>query len=308
LKNRSSLKSIKEFVVSDKSKFIPYITFFILMVISSWILPSESISGDSERTFNYNISNLIFNIKYHAIAPAGFFPYFDVKFNAFGLGYDKIHLVLYTAIFLFVVYGIVKNIKDDYLYVIYFLLNLTVFIIITGRDQRFFMPLFPFFMYFLFLGLSNISVSYTLSDKYNFAPINAVYLVGTGLLVISLLSVSHTTYKNIIFNKTEVIEGPYSPDSIELFNYINEHTKKDDSIIFHKPRAMVLYTDRKSFAMGNQNFTPDKAFNSDAKYIAINKTKYLSYDLTLQDFQGKLDCEFENKSFLLCDLKKNLNR
>ena len=120
----------------------------------------------------------------------------------------------------------------------------------------------------------------------------------------SILNISHETYKNIIFNRTEVIDGPYRPDSIQLFNYIKENTNKDDALIFHKPRAMILYTDRKSFAMRSQNFTPDKAFKSGADYIVINKTQYLPFNLTIQDFKGKLNCEFENDSFMLCALRK----
>jgi hypothetical protein len=305
IENRPSLKSFKHFFIKDKFKFIPFIVFITLSVITSVALPKASISVDSDILLNSDISNIIFNLKYHLFAPAHYLPYFDVRYNAYGLGYDKIHLVLYTIIMLAVVYGITRNLKGDYLFLIYMLLNLMLFIIVRGRDHRFFMPLFPFFIYFLLSGMSFISLSFSFPDKYNNARVNAAYFIGVGLLMTSLLYVSNGTYENITFNQTQIIEGPHSPDSIELFSYIKEHTGEDDSIIFHKSRAMLLYTDRRSFSMGSQNFTPDKAFNSDADYIVISKKKYLPHDLTLQDFQGKLECEFENTSFLLCDLKKS---
>ena len=59
--------------------------------------------------------------------------------------------------------------------------------------------------------------------------------------------------------------------------------------------------------MDHFTFSPEKAYSTDAKYVVINKTKYTDFDLRLEDFQGKLKCEFENNSFLLCDFRKNRN-
>ncbi len=302
--SRSSSKSFKDFIVTEKYKFIPYVTFFILWLISSWILPGDAISGHSGLILGNNISKIILNIKYYIIGFASYLPYFSVTFNFFGLGYDKIHLILYSIILSLVVLGVIHNIKDDYLFVLYILFNLIILIIFPGRDKRLLIPLFPFFIYFLLTGFSKISLSFALTKKYHVEKVNAVYVFAIGLTLISLVNISHATYKNIVFNRTEVINGPYSPDSIEMLNYIKENTKEDDAIIFHKPRAMFLYADRKSFAMSRENFTPDMAFNSGAKYVVINKIKYIDFDLTFQDFQGKLDCEFENNSFFICNLKK----
>ena len=168
--------------------------------------------------------------------------------------------------------GMIHKIKDDYVYILYMLFNMIVLIIFPGRDKRLLMPLFPFFIYFLLAGFSRISMSFSLSSRHKFENLNAAYIFAIGLILTSFLYISHETYKNIIFNRSEVIDGPYSPDSIELFNYIEKNTKPDDAIIFHKPRALSLYTGRKSFAISHVNFTPDKAYNSDAKYIVISKT------------------------------------
>jgi hypothetical protein len=275
------------------------------MLISSWILPGDIISGHGGMILGNNISKVILNIKYYICGFAIYLPYFSVTYNVYGFGYDKIHLILYSIILSIAVLGMIHKTKDDYLYILYILFNIIILIIFPGRDKRLLMPLFPFFIYFLLAGFSKISLSFALSKKYNFKTVNAVYIFAIGLMLISLVNISHATYKNIVFNRTEVVDGPYSPDSIEMFNYIKENTEENDAIIFHKPRVMSLYTDRKSFAMGNQNFTPDMAFNSDAKYIVLSKIKFIDYDLSLQDFQGGLDCEFENNSFFLCDLKKN---
>ena len=306
--SRSSSKSIKDFIVSEKYKFIPYVTFLIFMLISSGIFPGNIISGHGGLILNTNVSKIILNIKYYICGFAIYLPYFSVTYNVFGFGYDKIHLILYSMILALVILGVIHSRKEDYFYILYIIFNLIILIIFPARDKRLLMPIFPFFLYFLFAGSSKISLSFALSKKYNFENVSAVYIIALGIMLVSLADISHAAYKNIVFNRTEVIDGPYAHDSKEMFNWIKENTKDDDTIIFFKPRVMSLYTGRKSFVMTRENFTPDMAFNSDAKYVVINKTKYTDYDLTLQDFQGKLDCEFENKSFFICDLKKSKSR
>jgi hypothetical protein len=302
--SRSSSKSVKDFIVSETYKFIPYVIFSIFMLASNWFLPGDVITGHGRMILGNSISTIFLNIKYYLCGFAIYLPYFSVTYNVFGFGYDKIHLILYTVILSMTALGMIHKIKDDYVYILYMLFNIIVLIIFPGRDKRLLMPLFPFFIYFLLAGFSKISLSFALSRKYNFEKVNAAHIFAVGLILTSFLYISHETYKTIIFNRTEVIDGPYTPDSIELFNYIKENTKKDDAIIFHKPRALSLYTGRKSFAISHFDFTPDKAYNSDAKYIVISKTKYTDFDIRYEDFQGGLACEFENKSFLLCDLKK----
>ncbi|RJQ56224.1 MAG: hypothetical protein C4526_02205 [Nitrospiraceae bacterium] len=309
--NRGTLRN---FIFSDRIKFMPYIIFFVLNAASVWFFSSEDITGGEyghlNKLFNeIRLSSIIMNIKYYIVLPARYFPYLFVKYSVFGLGYDKIHLILYLIMLFFVVSGMIRNRKDDYMYIWYVLFNLVLVIIFPPRAPWYVMPIFPFFIYFLFAGLKGISLSLDLSDKVRFTNINAAYLFCIGLILISFVYMLHTAYKSIIFNKSgQVVDGPYSPDSVEMFNYIKKNTNKDDAIIFHKPRAMTLYTDRKSFAMDHFTFTPDKAYDSDAKYIVIAKKKYIDFDLRFDDFQGKLECEFENNSFYLCDLKKNRSR
>lgn len=39
-------------------------------------------------------------------------------------------------------------------------------------------------------------------------------------------------------------EGPFKKESVELFEFIKQNTKPDDVFIFHKPRALSLFTKR----------------------------------------------------------------
>jgi hypothetical protein len=305
IQSRSSSQSLVEFITKEKYKFIPFITFFMLMIISSQFTSGDVISGHGGMILGNSISKLFLNIKYYLAGLAIYFPYFNVACHVLGCGYDKIHLILYVIILALTALGMIHRKKDDYLFILYILINITLLVIFPARDKRLLMPVFPFLLYFFFIGLSKVSFSFALSKKYYFVKVNAVYIIALGLMLVSLADITHATYKNMVFNRTEVIDGPYAPESQEMFNFIKSNTDKDDAIIFFKPRVMSLYANRKSFVMNSENFTPDMAFNTDAKYVVINKTKYIIYDLTLQDFQGKIDCEFENNSFYICDLKKS---
>jgi hypothetical protein len=302
---RSLSKSFKNVISSEKYVFVPYVTFFIFMFTSNSFLSGDVIAGHGGLILQNDFSKIIINIKYYLAGPAIYFPYFTIACHVLGCGYDKIHLILYSLILALAVLGMIHNWKNDYFYIIYILFNILLLIIFPARDKRLLMPIFPFLLYFIFAGFSKISLSFALSRKYNFENINAVYIFAIGIMLVSLADISHATYKNILFNRTEVVDGPYTAESIEMFNWITENTKEDDAIIFFKPRVMSLYTGRKSFVMNRENFTPDMAFNTEAKYVVINKNKYIDYDLTFQDFQGTLDCEFENRAFFICDLNKS---
>jgi hypothetical protein len=271
-------------------------------------LPGDVIAGHGGMILENNISKIILNIKYYLAGPAAYFPYFSIACHVFGCGYDKIHLILYIIILSLVILGMIHNWKDDYLYIIYIIFNVIVLIIFPGRDKRLIMPIFPLFLYFLFAGLLKISLSFALSKKYNCEKVSAVYIIAVGITLVSLADISHATYKNIMFNRTEVMDGPYAPDSEEMLNWVRGNTEEDDAIIFFRPRVMSLYTGRKSFVMNRENFTPEMAFNTEAKYVVISKKKYTDYDLTFEDFQGRLDCEFENDSFFICDLRNSSDR
>lgn len=304
--SRLRSESLKQFILNDKMKFLPYIMFFMFTGISKLILPPEDFFSYTKlfSMVGFRLSKLIFNLKYYFFLPARYLPYFNVEFTVYGLGYDKIHLILYLVFFLVFLLGILSNMKEDYLYGTYILCYMSLPIVYPPTDPRYMIPLIPFLIYFFFKGLSRISISFKLSEKYNLERINVVYIISLSFMLLSLVNTTHLAYKNIMFNKSgQVIDGPYTPDSIELFNYIKKNTNPDSSIIFHKPRVMWLYTGRKSFAMSSYNFTPDMAYNSGADYIVINKIQYLPTNLTLDDFSRKLNCEFENNSFVLCSLK-----
>jgi hypothetical protein len=296
--NFSSKKNVA--ILLDKFNYVPYIIFLILAFIISRILPGGGDATYLDILLNKNFGKILSDILYLTVLPSRSFPFLFINMNAYGLSYNKFSLVLYSIILLLVIFGMIKNAKKDYMYIFYAFFTFLVLLTFSQRQGfRLIIPIFPFFLYFLIIGLSKVNLSFTISDKYNSFKINADSVFSCALILISLFYISHASYQNITFNKTNVIEGPYTPDSIGLFNFIKTNTKENDAIIFNKPRVVSLYTNRKSAYIRQA----DDILNSNANYIAFNK-KNIAFSIKARYLRENLDCVFENETFLLCSLNK----
>jgi hypothetical protein len=307
-KNRSPLMS-KDSVFLNMYNYVPYIVFTVLFMAGLLIFPGSDIaSAYFNKLSDISMEGLIFDIKYYTVLPSRFFPFLFLKMHGYGFEYNKFSLVIYSVMLLFLFVGILKNFKKDYMYLIYMLITIPVIIFFSSRQGfRLLIPLFPFFLYFLFKGLSTVSLTMEIFNNRKPLKIGLVYFFCASLITISLVNISINSYKNIMFNRSGLIEGPYSEDSTGLFNYIKANTDKRDAIIFHEPRSMYLFADRKSFALNKGNFKFEQLLNSHAGYLACEK-KDNPYKLTPEDLRKDFNCPYENETYILCSLKNNPER
>ena len=304
LENRSS--TTRSPMILDKFNYVPYLIFiFCSAAISLFVPAEEAVSPYLDKFSQLSLNRIVFDIKYYTVLPSRFFPFLYMKLHGYGFEYNKFSLVIYTAMLIFLFAGIIKNAKKDYLYIIYMLITIPVLMLFSSRQGfRLLIPIIPFFLYFLLKGLSTISISIELFRTTNPLKISMNYLFCAGLILISLVYISINSHKNILSNREGMIEGPYSNDSTGLFDYIKTNTDKNDAIIFHKPRSMYLFADRKSFALSKGKFKFDQLINSRAMYLACEK-KENPYKLTPEDLQKSFNCPYENNTFILCALKNN---
>ena len=239
----------------NKFNFIPYITFLIFVVIFGSILPVGS-SSYFEGFSGVSIKGIISNIYYYIILPSEFF------------GPLTASKVLYGITILFTVLGIIKNIKKDYLYMIYISFTITLFIFVPYRQGlRYIFPILPFYIYFLFVGFSKITISEVIPAKYNPLNWNLVHIFCIVILLGSCAGIVYANHYCSIIDESNVMEGPYTEESIEMFDYISTNTLNDDVIIFWKPRVLTLYTNRRCILVSDF----DQIIDSDAKYIVCNE-------------------------------------
>ncbi len=114
-------------------------------------------------------------------------------------------------------------------------------------------------------------------------------------LVITLLSLGISTWNGWAnLQSGREINGPFDPNSAQMFEFIREKTPRDSIVIFFKPRAMRLLTDRDSF------MTENCADLTKGDYLVIHEKQGSNGQLTQQSAEAcgvPLESVFNNKRF-----------
>ena len=188
------------------------------------------------------------------------------------LAYSKLFGDFFTALpgqtFIFGIFsilfftGLVKRFKADLLFVLYAALYLIVlWSWPEWQGYRFIFPLLPFFIYFAFHGLRSLldresGKERIISQKFSYALLAlmiALFAIHAGI----------DAYANLRANRE--INGPFDPFSMETYEFINNETPPDSTIVFFKPRAMRLMTGRDSLALTDCERIPE------GDYLALSK-------------------------------------
>jgi hypothetical protein len=299
---RQSRRKITSYVSSNRSVIIPYLVFLILMIISGFILPTVS------RLYLEDLKpatavGAAANIKHYLMIPADFFGPF------------KFSLILYGITIPFAVLGILRNVKKDYLYLALMVLTLATLIPFPfHQGVRYILWLLPFYIYFVFTGLSSVSAAEVIPSRYNWLSLNLVhgfsillilvfclglFLIRTHRAKVSILSGAYTWN---LSGSSGIVEGPYTGDSRDLFLYIRENTSERDAVIFWKPRVMTLYTDRRSAHIRGY----EAMVASDAQYAVQTRQSegHLGIDSFVEEHPESFELVFENKSFAAYKIKR----
>ena len=203
-------------------------TFGMLWIIYSLIFP-----GGSESYFA-QLAGFSFN------TTLGFIDTYFKLFSQF-FGASPIWRYLYYVLFVFFLMGAWVRRKDETILIVFFLLWMLLLIIWPIRQgPRFIFPLLPVFIYFTFQGMrsviSRLPMNYHQPGQWTF------YGFWLSIIGIFLFNSSIDAYTNL--KNDRVINGPFDMYSMEVYNFIKEETPADSVIIFFKPRALRLMTNR----------------------------------------------------------------
>src|SRR5688572_23408471 len=198
-----------------------------------WVVYSLIFPGGSESYFD-QLEGFRFQT---ALGYIG--TYFELLALFFGT--SIIWKYLYYALFIFFLIGAWTRRKEEAILIVFFLLWMLLLIIWPIRQgPRFIFPLLPVFIYFTFQGMrsviSRLPMNYHQPGQWIF------YGVWLSTMGIFLFNSSIGAYTNLQNNRT--INGPFDMYSMEVYNFIKEETPADSVIIFFKPRALRLMTDR----------------------------------------------------------------
>jgi len=268
---------------------IPYLIFLVGYLLTSLMLPAGSYAAN-HALFNSDFFKLaIGNLYYYAIVLADFFGSPAGISGLLGTGMFPVFQILYAInIFLFLV-GFFKSWRKNYFYALFFLINLSLFLIYQYiQGLRFIIPLIPFYLFFVIIGIK------TLNPKRFLKISSQKFVYAFGFLLTLFFAVQIYPLAGI----APAIDGPYSADSQGLFNFIKKNTASTESIAFFKPRVMYLITGRKSLYIGTADFlkqskvTDYYAYTNDVD--RKNMEDYLSQN-------GQLI--FQNDKFRVYDLR-----
>jgi hypothetical protein len=198
------------------------------------------------------------------------------------------------AVFFFI--GLMTRFKTELLFVLYVALYLLV--IWTWPEwqgYRFIFPMLPFFIYFALQGirvtLSKIGESQKNILKKGFYA----YL----LLIAIFFAYNSGTNAYVNLRADREINGPFDPLSIETFDFIQNETSPDSVIVFFKPRAMRLMSDRNALALTECDRIPE------GDYLVLSKKVGENLQIPperIGECKLHLDKVFENRRFIVYKL------
>lgn len=204
--------------------------------------------------------------------------------------------VYYILVFFFLI-GVWTRRHTDQMLIIFFVFYFPVMLIWPEwQGVRFIFPLMPIFIYFAFQGMK--AFVRMLPERYHTHGKGVNYLFWLVLAGIFLFNSGTQAYANLKDGRK--INGPFDPFSTEMYNYIKAETHPESVIIFFKPRAMRLFTDRDSIMV----LECDRLSLGD--YIVLHKTWEYSQILPddIDECGLPLKVTFENRRFIVYDVLK----
>jgi len=214
-----------------KPAIAPYLTFGLLFAIQTLTFPDGQSSYLSHFSM-FTPQHLWDNFIYYFWLPSSAFDQLPVG------------VVLYPLLLIFVIVSAVSRRSRDLPIHAYSLATIALFILWPERQGlRFIYPILPFLFIFAFDGMK-LAAARLKTDWRKSAE-----MVLTGFwLVLTVISLGVSfTFARDNLAADRAINGPFDPVSTEMFAFVREKIPAKSVVIFFKPRAMRLFTDRDSF-------------------------------------------------------------
>jgi len=219
------LKFKKPTLLSIKASLI----FLILILLQNIFLHSEGEYLYTFKKFSWNLDNILYSFRNFG-ATLGFIP---IKLST-----TIASLVAAISFVALVLYGTYSKIRDnlsctEIFLLVYVICLIPWVIVIHGRGFRYLVPMVPLGVFYILRGF--------LSFKLISTKIKATLFLGCiGVVLISYVYIyAHMDYGSIRPSITDV-------HSKDFFEYVKDTTDPEAVLVFRKPRALALFTDRNS--------------------------------------------------------------
>ena len=255
-----------------------------LAFVSLWLITTQ-IFPNGQGSYLQQLKDLTPNI-----FKENLINYFYLFASFFGT--EPVWTYVYYVLLVFFLLGAWARSGPDLPLLIFFVLYFIAMLFWPDwQGMRFIFPLLPIFVYFVFQGMKLIihrlpGISQQLGQS---------MFYGFWLLLIGIFLFNSGTraYENAQGGRN--INGPFDPVSSDMYNYILSHTPSESVIVFWKPRALRLFTQRDTFMSTECKRLPL------ADYVVLSKKAENSQVPTDQIDQCNLGLHtvFENQRFII---------
>lgn len=280
-KNRADKEGVKQ------------ITRSMLFVCSSfallWLAYALAFPGGGESYFNQYRDFKIGQIRKHTI------EYFQMFSEFFGNA--NIWKYLYYGLFVFFLIGLWNRRKEEMIFIVFFVVWMLLLITWPAmQGPRFIFPLLPIFLYFTFQGINAFIGKIPEKNQAWGQRIFAVFWIV--IIGIFLFQSSAEAYENL--RRDRKAFNAFDQRSLDMYEFVRENTSPDSIIVFFKPRAMLMFTDRDSYMA----LTCGELTRGD--YVVINKIAENSQvpEQEVDECGISIRAVFENKRFLVYKILK----
>jgi hypothetical protein len=223
----------------------------------------------------------------------------EAYFNVFSLffGQTEIWKYVYYFALVFLLIGAWVRRREDAIFILFFAVWMIVHITYPyWQGPRYIFPLLPIFIYFAFQGVKFVGsrlpkISETKGEM-------IIPLVWITLASIFLLESSLSAYNNLQNHRK--VGGPFDEESTQVYRYLQKQTSEDSVIVFFKPRAMRLMSDRNSI----MSTECDRMLLGD--YLVLSKLVGENQQIPperIESCQLSLDHVFENRKFVIYQIQ-----
>lgn len=260
--------------------------FTALWLISSLLLPNGQ-GSYFQQLMGLTLGKFLNNLRDYSYLFAQFF----------GAAPAPMWTYVYYALVILFLLGVWTRRNAERVLIIFFALYLAVMLLWPEwQGIRFIFPLLPLFIYFAFQGAN--ALVRLLPERLRLPGKGIISLFWLALAGIFLFNSGAQAYTNLKDGRQ--INGPFDAFSYDLYNYIRAETPLDSVIVFFKPRALRLFTDRDSI----MSIECDRLLLGD--YVALHKNWEYSQILPgdIQDCNLPLETVYENRRFVVYEVQK----
>jgi 4-amino-4-deoxy-L-arabinose transferase-like glycosyltransferase len=223
--------------------------------------------------------------------------YFYLGAQFLGIQPNSSWIYVYYALVIIFVIGAWAHRREDTHILLFFILYYSAMVIWPEwQGIRFVFPVLPIFIYFAFQGINFLIKK--LPERSRPVGTWASSLLWIVLAGVFLFISGTRAYSNL--NNNRDINGPFESFSDEVFRFIQNETPSDSVIIFFKPRALRLFTDRNSIMV----LECESLLKGD--YFAQHKNWEFSQILPkdLPECDLPLTNVFENRKYIVYEIPK----